>query len=190
MASSSSIFLPPSLPNPILSRSTTSSFFFPKAPLALPLPQLRKPLSAKSVASPEIDTSLPPAIHTFWQWLLDEGVISSKTPVKPGIVPEGLGLVALRDISRNDVVLQVPKRLWINPDAVASSEIGNVCSGLKPWVSVALFLVRERGRDDSLWKHYFRVLPELTDSTIYWWVGFPFHCTFWGLGFWISGMSW
>lgn len=97
-------------------------------------------------------------------------MISSKTPVGPSVVPEGLGLVARRDISRNEVVLQVPKRLWINPDAVAASEIGGVCSGLKPWVSVALFLVRERSRDDSLWKHYFKILPHLTDSTIYWYV--------------------
>ncbi|XP_054824632.1 ribulose-1,5 bisphosphate carboxylase/oxygenase large subunit N-methyltransferase, chloroplastic [Prosopis cineraria] len=144
-----------------------SSFSFPIPPKA-PLLHLRKPLSAKSLASVEMDTSLSPAIQTFWQWLWEEGVISSKTPVEPGVVPEGLGLIARRDISRNEVVLQVPKRLWINPDAVAASEIGNVCSGLKPWLSVALFLIRERSRDESIWKHYFRVLPEVTDSTIYW----------------------
>ena len=86
--------------------------------------------------------------------------------------PEGLGLVALKDISRNEVVLQVPKRLWINPDAVAASEIGKVCSGLKPWLAVALFLIRERSNDDSLWKHYFSILPKETGSTIYWWGSF------------------
>ncbi|KAI9085437.1 hypothetical protein K1719_032598 [Acacia pycnantha] len=142
-------------------------FTFPMPPKT-PLVHLRKPPSAKSLASVEIDTTLSPAIRTFWQWLWEEGVISSKTPVEPGVVPEGLGLIARRDISRNEVVLQVPKRLWINPDAVAASEIGNVCSGLKPWVSVALFLIRERSRDESVWKHYFKILPEVTDSTIYW----------------------
>lgn len=158
---------------------TVKSFYFP-FPHKTPLLHLRKPLSAKSLASLEIDTSLSPAIQTFWQWLRDEGVISDNTPVKPGVVPEGLGLIAQRDISRNEVVLQVPKRLWINPDAVAASEIGNVCSGLKPWVSVALFLIRERSRDESMWKHYFKILPEVTDSTIYWW-GFAefIHSVFW-----------
>ncbi|XP_057751543.1 ribulose-1,5 bisphosphate carboxylase/oxygenase large subunit N-methyltransferase, chloroplastic [Arachis stenosperma] len=136
------------------------------------LHHIKKPFSVKSLSSLETQevssVSVSPAVTTFWQWLKEEGVISSKTPVKPGVVPEGLGLVATKDISRNEVVLQVPKRFWINPDAVAASEIGNVCSGLKPWLSVALFLIRERSRDDSLWKHYFPVLPKETDSTIYW----------------------
>ncbi|XP_027346229.1 ribulose-1,5 bisphosphate carboxylase/oxygenase large subunit N-methyltransferase, chloroplastic [Abrus precatorius] len=128
----------------------------------------KRPLSAKCEASLGTEISVPPAVDTFWQWLKEEGVVSAKTPVKAGVVHEGIGLVALKDISRNDVVLQVPKRLWINPDAVAASEIGNVCSGLKPWLAVALFLIRERSRDDSLWKHYFTILPKETDSTIYW----------------------
>ncbi|KAK7251908.1 hypothetical protein RIF29_35514 [Crotalaria pallida] len=135
----------------------------------VPPHHLKRPLHAnKSLTSLETDISISPAVQTFWQWLKEEGVVSDKTPVKPGVVPEGLGLVALKDISRNEVVLQVPKRLWINPDAVAASEIGSLCGGLKPWLSVALFLIRERSREDSVWKHYFKVLPEKTDSTIYW----------------------
>ena len=66
------------------------------------------------------------------------------------------------------------KRFWINPVIVATSKIRNVCSGLKPWISIALFLIRERSREDSLRKHYFKILPEVTDSTIYWWVTFNF----------------
>ncbi|ESW30630.1 hypothetical protein PHAVU_002G169400 [Phaseolus vulgaris] len=141
--------------------------FFPFAAKGSPL-HLKTPLSAKCVASLGTEISVPPAVDTFWQWLKEEGVVSRKTPVKPGMGPEGLGLVALKDISRNEVVLQVPKRLWINPDAVAASEIGKVCSGLKPWLAVVLFLIRERSKDDSLWKHYFSILPKETGSTIYW----------------------
>ncbi|KAG4933691.1 hypothetical protein JHK87_047693 [Glycine soja] len=84
----------------------------------------KRPLSANCVASLETEVSVSPAIDTFWKWLKEEGVVSAKTPVKPSVVPEGLGLVALKDISRNEVVLQVPKRLWINPDVVAASKIG------------------------------------------------------------------
>nr|XP_007149062.1 hypothetical protein PHAVU_005G037700g [Phaseolus vulgaris]ESW21056.1 hypothetical protein PHAVU_005G037700g [Phaseolus vulgaris] len=117
--------------------------FFPFAAKGSPL-HLKTPLSAKCVASLGTEISVPPAVDTFWLWLKEE------------------------DISRNEVVLQVPKRLWINPDAVAASEIGKVCSGLKPWLAVALFLIRERSNDDSLWKHYFSILPKETGSTIYW----------------------
>lgn len=132
--------------------------------------QLKKPLTVTSLQSPECDASVSAEVQTFWNWLRDEGVVSHKTLAKPGVVPEGLGLIAQRDIARNEVVLEVPKRLWINPDAVAASEIGNVCSGLKPWIAVALFLIREKFRDDSAWRLYLDILPEYTNSTIFWWV--------------------
>lgn len=89
--------------------------------------------------------------------------------MKPAVVPEGLGLVAERDIGRNEVVLEVPKKFWINPDTVSGSEIGSVCGGLKPWISVALFLIREKKLgEESAWRYYLDVLPQCTDSTIYW----------------------
>lgn len=92
------------------------------------------------------------------------------------MVPEGLGLIAQRDIAKNEVVLEIPKKLWISPDAVAASEIGNVCSEVKPWVSVALFLIREKLNQDSLWRPYLDILPQSTNSPIYWWVWLGFHC--------------
>lgn len=127
----------------------------------------KKPLSIKCFRPPENDP--PPAVQKFWGWLSEKGIVSAKSPIKPGIVPEGLGLVAQRDIGKNEVVLEVPKRFWINPDTVLASEIGSVCSGLKPWVSVALFLIREKKLgDNSSWKPYIDILPEFTNSTIFW----------------------
>lgn len=132
-----------------------------------PLLHVQRAVTASSTI--EIDKDLPKPVQTFWQWLCDEGIVSSKTLVKPSVVPEGLGLVAKRDIAKNEVVLEVPKRFWINPDAVGASEIGNVCSGLKPWVSVALFLLKEKfKKNESKWRYYIDILPEVTDSTIFW----------------------
>ncbi|KAJ8760974.1 hypothetical protein K2173_022012 [Erythroxylum novogranatense] len=126
----------------------------------------KRPLSITSIHS----ATQPPAVpvQTFWQWLTDQGVVSARSAVRLGTVSEGLGLIAQRDIGRNEVVLEIPKKLWINPDKVSASEIGNVCSGLKPWVSVALFLIREKLKDDSTWQPYLDVLPQRTNSTIYW----------------------
>ncbi|KAK1290391.1 hypothetical protein QJS10_CPB18g01446 [Acorus calamus] len=59
-----------------------------------------------------------------------------------------------------EAVVEVPKKLWINPDTVAASDIGGLCRGLKPWMAVALFLVREKGRPDSAWRPYIDILPE------------------------------
>ncbi|KAJ8547963.1 hypothetical protein K7X08_021199 [Anisodus acutangulus] len=128
----------------------------------------QKPFLINSLQLTELDPKIPQPVQTFWKWLCDEGVVTAKTPVKPGVVPEGLGLVATRDISEGETVLEVPRRLWINTDAVAQSDIGNVCTGLEPWICLALFLLREKWRDDSKWKYYMGVLPECTDSTIYW----------------------
>lgn len=116
-------------------------------------------------------TSLPSqsSLVDFSNWLLSRG--GAAPSVKPGPVPEGLGLIAQRDISRNEVVVEVPKKLWIDADTVAASEIGRVSGGLRPWVCIALFLLRERALGDaSPWKPYLDVLPSSTDSTIFWWV--------------------
>ncbi|KAM1766561.1 hypothetical protein ACFX12_044761 [Malus domestica] len=43
----------------------------------------------------------------------------------------------------------------------------SVCSGLKPWVSVVLFLIREKSRDDSKWRTYLDILPESTNSIVF-----------------------
>ncbi|XP_031399658.1 ribulose-1,5 bisphosphate carboxylase/oxygenase large subunit N-methyltransferase, chloroplastic-like isoform X2 [Punica granatum] len=115
------------------------------------------------------DPPLPPAVQTFWKWMTEEGVISSSTcPLKPAYVPEGLGLIARRDIAEDEIILRVPRRLWVNPDTVAASEIGYLCTDLKPWAQVSLFLTRERLRPNSSWRFYIDILPEKTNSTIYW----------------------
>lgn len=150
-------FLPTfSTPNPLSFRSKSLLLHY------------NKRFTVKCNAAPP--PPLPPAVQTFWKWLSDEKVVSSNSPAKPGIVAEGLGLVAQRDIGRNEVVLEVPKKFWINPDTVSASEIGRVCDGLKPWISVALFLIKEKLREDddySPWRNYINILPESTDSTIF-----------------------
>ncbi|XVE68115.1 hypothetical protein DITRI_Ditri09bG0043600 [Diplodiscus trichospermus] len=153
-----------------LSSSTTHSHFSSfTAKSTLPIHRRKRPISLSATSLHSTSTGdPPPEVQTFWQWLQDKGVVSAKSPVRPGMVREGLGLIAKKDIARNEVVLEIPNRFWINPDAVAASEIGSVCSELKPWVSVALFLIREKLREDSKWRVYLDILPESTDSTVSW----------------------
>ena len=99
------------------------------------------------------------ALQNFRRWLTTHGA-------------EGLGLVAARNLPRGEVVAEVPKKLWMDADAVASSDIGRVCSSagdLRPWVTVSLLILREAARGgDSLWAPYLAILPRQTDSTIFW----------------------
>ncbi|KAG5117314.1 hypothetical protein JHK84_043427 [Glycine max] len=108
--------------------------------------------------------------NTFLCWFR-QGKFFRETPFPQ----KDLSFTSKRPLSANCVAslgTEVPKRLWINPDVVAALEIEKVCIGLKPWLAVALFLRRQRSRSNSLWKHYFSILPKETDSTIYWWVSF------------------
>ncbi|XP_020582306.1 fructose-bisphosphate aldolase-lysine N-methyltransferase, chloroplastic [Phalaenopsis equestris] len=110
------------------------------------------------------------AISDFWRWLRESGAIPQPPPpVRPALVPEGLGLMAERDMLRNEVVAEIPKKLWIDTNTVSVSEIGPVTLGLKPWVAIALFLLREKAMGvASSWRPYLDILPTETDSPIFW----------------------
>nr|CAB3453361.1 unnamed protein product [Digitaria exilis] len=119
--------------------------------------------TAASTAPPEAT-----ALEDLRRWLSSHSVGEGKA--LPAAVPEGLGLVAARDLPRGEVVAEVPKKLWMDADAVAASDIGRACGGgLRPWVAVALLLLREVARGaDSPWAPYLAILPRQTDSTIFW----------------------
>lgn len=166
----------------LLPPSSTSSCLLPTiskpAPLSLLLPATATTTTTRRIGSTATHAHLgeraapsEPAVSDFWRWLSEQGAVaaSSAAIVKPGFVPEGLGLVAQRDIPRNEVVVEVPKRLWIDADTVAASEIGRLCGGLRPWVAIALFLLREKALGPaSPWHPYLSILPPTTNSTIFW----------------------
>ncbi|KAJ1289648.1 hypothetical protein BS78_02G180700 [Paspalum vaginatum] len=117
-------------------------------------------------------TATASALEDFRRWLASQGGAGEGGKVFPAAVPEGLGLVAARDLPRGEVVAEVPKKLWMDADAVAASDIGRACGGgggLRPWVAVALLLLREVARGPgSPWAPYLAILPRQTDSTIFW----------------------
>ncbi|RWW59514.1 hypothetical protein BHE74_00033537, partial [Ensete ventricosum] len=91
-----------------------------------PLPVLNIGCSSRRISTAAAQRAFDPPVDEFWRWHCERGAVaaSSAAAVKPGFVPEGLGLVAQRDIPRNEVVVEVPKRLWIDSDTVVASEIG------------------------------------------------------------------
>lgn len=150
----------------------------------------KKPYSATCVHSTSDKippATLPPEVDKFLEWLCKQGVVSADCPVRPARVTEGLGLVAQRDIAEKEVILEIPRTLWISPDAVAASEIGNLCSELKPLMAVSLFLARENKREYSPWRIYLDILPKYTDSTVFWWV---VVCVFIFVVRFCSGLNW
>ncbi|CAL9128585.1 unnamed protein product [Musa acuminata var. zebrina] len=150
---------------------TSSSLLANCKPSPLPVLNIGCYSRTISTAASQRDPPSAAAVDDFWRWLCEQGAVadSSAATVKPGFVPEGLGLVAQRDLPRKEVVVEVPKRLWIDSDTVVASEIGRLCAGLKPWVSIALFLLRERALvTASPWHPYLGILPPTPNSTIFW----------------------
>ncbi|KAK1630766.1 hypothetical protein QYE76_005081 [Lolium multiflorum] len=130
----------------------------------------RAAVAATGASAAVTTTPSDAALQNFRRWLATHGADTGAAA--PAAVPEGLGLVAARGLPRGEVVAEVPKKLWMDADAVAASDIGRVCAGagdLRPWVSVSLLILREAARGgDSLWAPYLAILPRQTDSTIFW----------------------
>ncbi|KQJ90199.1 fructose-bisphosphate aldolase-lysine N-methyltransferase, chloroplastic [Brachypodium distachyon] len=131
---------------------------------------LPRATAATTGTAAAVSTPSDAALQNFRRWISSQGADTGAA--SPTVVPEGLGLVAARNLPRGEVVAEVPKKLWMDADAVAASDIGRACrSGgdLRPWVSVSLLILREAARGgDSLWAPYLAILPRQTDSTIFW----------------------
>ena len=109
-------------------------------------------------------------ILTFRQWLTENGAVSpANAAIKLCEGKDGLGLVAVRNISSGEEVLNVPDSLIMSLQAIdASSPLAGWAPKLKPWVALALFVVLERANPASRWKPYLDVLPTTLHSPIFW----------------------
>eukprot|EP00898_Chlorokybus_atmophyticus_P003486 jgi/Chlat1/4138/Chrsp269S00809 len=102
------------------------------------------------------------------RWLKENGALDDKSRVTVEETPYGLGLVATQDISEKSTVVSVPEKLCLNIEAARASSIGQFCDGLRPWLVVALFLLKEMNDPNSFWQPYLHMLPRNLDSPIYW----------------------
>ncbi|CAI5462847.1 unnamed protein product [Closterium sp. Yama58-4] len=93
--------------------------------------------------------------------------------VKPAVLTAAdgqprLALVADRDIRSGDDLLLVPLSACLTLDKVLKTDIGAVCGDVRPWVALALFIIRERGNPNSEWAPYFDTLPATLNSPLLW----------------------
>jgi hypothetical protein len=107
-------------------------------------------------------------VDDLWAWLTKEGAVSNAAAVRPSVVKEGVGLVTQRAVRKGEDVLQVPRDSWICLETVKKSDIGRSVEGQRPWVKLALFLIKERANPSSKWLPYIDSLPQTLDSTLFW----------------------
>lgn len=113
--------------------------------------------------------TLDSRLGVFWTWFLEKSQLNAaKVPVRPRIVPEGLGLVAERNLGSGDDIFNVPDSICITKETVKASPIGKYVTELKPWIGLALFLISERNNTESSWKAYLDILPTELDLPLFW----------------------
>ncbi|CAI5487550.1 unnamed protein product [Closterium sp. Naga37s-1] len=140
------------------------------SPRALPIAA-----AAAATAVAETKEQLEAKAERFWKWLVDQGVGDKDLPaaVKPVVLTAAdgqprLALVADRDIRSGDDLLLVPLSACLTLDKVLRTDIGAVCGDVRPWVALALFIIRERGNPTSEWAPYLDTLPTSLNSPLLW----------------------
>ncbi|GJP80061.1 hypothetical protein CLOP_g10296 [Closterium sp. NIES-67] len=132
-------------------------------------------VAAAATAAAETKEQLEAKAERFWKWLVDQGVGDKDLPavVKPAVLTAAdgqprLALVADRDIRSGDDLLMVPLSACLTLDKVLRSDIGAVCDDVRPWVALALFVIRERANPSSEWAPYLDTLPATLNSPLLW----------------------
>ncbi|CAI7797033.1 unnamed protein product [Closterium sp. NIES-54] len=130
---------------------------------------------AAATAAAETKEQLEAKVERFWKWLVDQGVGDKDLPaaVKPAVLTAAdgqprLALVADQDIRSGDDLLLVPLSACLTLDKVLRTDIGAVCGDVRPWVALALFIIRERGNPTSEWAPYLDTLPATLNSPLLW----------------------
>ncbi|KAK0086822.1 hypothetical protein PV325_002463 [Microctonus aethiopoides] len=109
------------------------------------------------------------AIEQFMKWLNDDGANVSGASIAefPGY---DLGLKAERDLSCNDLVLEIPGKLIFSTETAAPELITLQNDPLiqhMPQVALAIALLIEKHKDNSKWKPYLNILPTTYSTVLY-----------------------
>ena len=133
------------------------------------------------------DPELPKDTHLAWHlsktcsscddtvqlvtWLIAQGarlspkigIADFENSMLPGVMTRGI--VALKDIGADELLVEVPKHLALNTGTAESSTIGPFLSEQMPELCVlALHLLNEAANPASLWAPYIRMLPKCSSE--------------------------
>uniref|UniRef100_M8BD03 Rubisco LSMT substrate-binding domain-containing protein n=1 Tax=Aegilops tauschii TaxID=37682 RepID=M8BD03_AEGTA len=103
-------------------------------PLLHLLPCAAAAATRASAAATAVTAPSDAALQDFRRWLSSQGAETGS--VAPAVVPEGLGLVAARDLPRGEVVAEVPKKLWSEEELleIQGTQLLSTTMGVKEYV--------------------------------------------------------
>ncbi|KAK1266864.1 hypothetical protein QJS04_geneDACA000547 [Acorus gramineus] len=114
----------------------------------------------------------PPVIMSYWDLSPAERAMYG---MKDNLVRFSFGIEDFEDLKTDilqaleavETIIEIPKKLWINPDTIVAFNIGGFFQGLDPQIVVALFLTREKGRPDSAWRQHIDCFLEVSLIPLY-----------------------
>ncbi|KAK4886511.1 hypothetical protein RN001_002782 [Aquatica leii] len=110
-------------------------------------------------------------LSKFTNWIVDNGATFDGLKISefPGYE---LGLMAERDIKQSSLIITVPKKLMITIDIAKKSELRRLIekdpllSNMSN-VTLAMFLLLEKFKENSFWKPYIDILPTEYSTVLY-----------------------
>eukprot|EP00741_Cyanophora_paradoxa_P024482 tig00022075_g23639.t1 len=107
-----------------------------------------------------------PTTAPLFRWLEGEGVDLGR--IRVGSEEGVRGLFATQDIGKGQRILELPERLLINEDTVRASVLSPLLDDFDERVALAVFILHERQRRDSVWQPYIASLPRRIGSPLFW----------------------
>jgi len=114
--------------------------------------------------------SLASATETLLAWARSKSLDTSKVVVSVNMATNEPLLVAARDCSPGEALVTVPDALWLSPEAVAQSPIGERVAGLEPWLQLSLYVLAEKANPTpgGALRAYVDSLPSSLESPLFW----------------------
>ncbi|TMW41623.1 hypothetical protein DOY81_013297 [Sarcophaga bullata] len=103
-------------------------------------------------------------IDKFYQWAKDNGLHSNGVDIQK--FPEyDLGLMATKDIKKNDLLFSIPRKLILSEENLQCEKVRTIFPLSN--VRLALALMIEFLKPDSFWKPYIDLLPDSYNTVLY-----------------------
>eukprot|EP01130_Rhizamoeba_saxonica_P009986 TRINITY_DN4087_c0_g1_i2.p1 TRINITY_DN4087_c0_g1~~TRINITY_DN4087_c0_g1_i2.p1 ORF type:complete len:264 (-),score=33.83 TRINITY_DN4087_c0_g1_i2:31-822(-) len=114
--------------------------------------------------------SQPEQWSHFEDWL-DGSQVQRESIILDIIPGYRFGIVAARDIQKNEVVVSVPLSITLKTSNLAKNPVFqdlDLQSRISPTNLAGFYIMWERVHQSSPWKPYFDILPTAYDTTIFW----------------------
>merc|ERR1712137_170958 len=116
--------------------------------------------------------SVSEKVPAFLRWLAGHGVdVDDLSITVRGGLAEGCGVIATKPIKKDDLLLNIPRKLIISTDNADQESIDTISPEQMKQISsvkLAVYLCFERQKRNSFWKPFIDTLPQTLTLPLFW----------------------